>query len=233
MDNDDLAQEKRIKTAVRITGMTCAACSNAVERALRKVQGVDFAAVNLSTETAFIIHSQETNRSDLEKAVEKVGYGVTDEMPEAIERRRYLDSRRNLVEALAVTIPLAVLMIMHMAGLHMTWFPMIELVAGGFVVFRSGRNNLRGAWIALTHLHTNMDTLISTGSIAAWLTTLLHVTGVPVVSFGSIGAMIVALHILGRFIESSLRDRAAKEIKNLLKLRALSLIHISEPTRPY
>jgi len=220
MKSDDLAQEKRIKTAVRITGMTCAACSNAVERALRKVEGVDFAAVNLSTETAFIIHSPETNRLDLEKAVEKVGYGVTDEMPEALERKRYLDSRRNLVEALAVTVPLAVLMIMHMAGYHMAWFPMMELVAGGFVVFRSGRNNIRGAWIALTHLHTNMDTLISIGSIAAWLTSLLHVTGVPVASFGSIGAMIVALHILGRFIESSLRDRAAKEIKNLLKLRA-------------
>lgn len=41
------------KTALRITGMTCAACSGAVERSLRKVEGVDFAAVNLATETAW------------------------------------------------------------------------------------------------------------------------------------------------------------------------------------
>jgi Cu+-exporting ATPase len=65
-----------------------------------------------------------------------------------------------------------------------------------------------------------MDTLISLGSVSAWLTTLLHLLGVPLVSFGSIGAMIVALHLSGRFIESSLRDKAAKEIRNLLKLRA-------------
>ncbi|MDT8283910.1 MAG: heavy metal translocating P-type ATPase [Thermovirgaceae bacterium] len=219
MQNENDKKETT-KTTVRITGMTCAACSNAVERAIRKVEGVDFAAVNLATETAFVVHSSGVTFDDLGKAVESVGYGVSREIPEELDRKRYLDSRKNLLLALAVTTPLAVLMVFHMLGIHMPWFPLLELVAAGYVIFYVGRGSIKGAWIAVTHLHTNMDTLISIGSVAAWITTLLNVSGIPIASFGSIGAMIVALHVSGRFIESSLRDKAAKEIKNLLKLRA-------------
>ncbi len=220
MSIKEVEQKSTTKTTVRITGMTCAACSNAVERAIRNVEGVDFAAVNLATETAFVVHGGHVTPEDLRRAVESVGYGVSYEIPEEADRKRYLDSKTNLILALAVTTPLAILMILHMAGVHLPWFPGLEFVAGGFVVFYVGRGSIKGAWIAVTHLHTNMDTLISIGSVSAWITTLLHLLGVPIVSFGSIGAMIVALHVTGRFIESSLRDKAAKEIKNLLKLRA-------------
>lgn len=208
------------KTTFRITGMTCAACSGAVERALRKIDGVEFAAVNLATETAFVAHGGGVTPEDIKRAVEGVGYGVSYDIPEEADRKKYLDSKKNLLLALVVTIPLAFLMILHMAGVHLPWFPFLELFAGGFVVFYVGRGSIRGAWIAVTHLHSNMDTLISIGSVSAWITTLLHLMGIPIVSFGSIGAMIVALHVSGRFIESSLRDKAAREIKNLLKLRA-------------
>lgn len=220
MNLKEADQKSEAKTTVRITGMTCAACSSAVERAIRSVEGVDFAAVNLATETVFVLHGSSVTGEDIRLAVESVGYGVSYDIPEEADRKRYLDSRKNLILGLAVTIPLAVLMILHMAGVHIPWFPQLELAAGGFVIFYVGRGSIRGAWIAVTHFHTNMDTLISIGSIAAWSTTLLHLAGVPIVSFGSIGAMIVALHVSGRFIESSLRDKAAKEIKNLLKLRA-------------
>ena len=216
--NDKNGKEK---TTLRITGMTCATCSGAVERSLRKVEGVDFAAVNLATETALVVHDEKVAREDLQKAVERVGYGTSDEPPEEIDRIRYLSSRRNLFQALVVTVPLMVLMLFHMAGFHLPWFPALELVAAGFVVFYVGRGSIKGAWIAVTHFHTNMDTLISLGAASAWATTLLYILGIPIASFGSIGAMIVALHISGRFIESSLRDKAAKEIKNLLKLRAV------------
>ena len=215
-----MTENNKEKTALRITGMTCAACSGAVERSLRKVDGVDFAAVNLATETALVVHGREVSLEELRKAVERVGYGISDELPEEGDRIRYLRSRRDLLQALAVTVPLMVLMLLHMTGYHIPWFPLVELAAAGFVVFYVGRGSIRGAWIAVTHFHTNMDTLISVGAASAWITTLLHVMGVPIASFGSIGAMIVALHISGRFIESSLRDKAAKEIKNLLKLRA-------------
>lgn len=208
------------KRSLRITGMTCATCAKNVERALSKIEGVKFAAVNLATDTAFVVLEKDVPHERLVEAVEKVGYGVTTESEEDLEQRRYAEARRNLWVALVITVPLSALMIAHMAGYHMPWFVLLEVSAGGVVIFYAGRKTIKGAWIALTHWHTNMDTLIFFGSAASWATAVLNAVGVPVASFGAIGAMIVTLHVTGRYVESRLRDRAAKEVRSLLKLQA-------------
>ncbi len=207
------------KRSLRITGMTCATCARNVERALQKTEGVRFAAVNLATDTAFLVLDEDVPQTRLKEAVEKAGYGVTTESVDDFEKRRYIEARQNLLVALSVTVPLSVLMILHMVGAHMPWFVLLEVIAGGIVVFYAGRKTIKGAWIALVHWHTNMDTLIFFGSVASWVTAVLNFLGLPVASFGSIGAMIVTLHITGRYVESRLRDRAAKEVKSLLKIQ--------------
>ncbi len=58
------------------------------------------------------------------------------------------------------------------------------------------------------------------GSTAAWATSGLAYAGLPVASFGAVGAMIMALHLTGRYIESHLRDKASKEIRSLLSIQA-------------
>ncbi|MDD3031070.1 MAG: heavy metal translocating P-type ATPase, partial [Atribacterota bacterium] len=58
------------------------------------------------------------------------------------------------------------------------------------------------------------------GSITSWITALFNYLNLPIMSFGKIGAMIVAIHLTGRFIESHLRDKAAKEIKSLIALQS-------------
>ncbi|MDN5335397.1 MAG: P-type Cu+ transporter [Synergistales bacterium] len=208
------------KRSLRITGMTCATCARNVERALQKTEGVRFAAVNLATDTAFLVLDEDVPQTRLKEAVEKAGYGVTTESADDLEKRRYIEARQNLLVALSITVPLSVLMILHMVGAHMPWFVLLEVIAGGIVVFYAGRKTIKGAWIALVHWHTNMDTLIFFGSVASWVTAVLNFLGLPVASFGSIGAMIVTLHITGRYVESRLRDRAAKEVKSLLKIQA-------------
>lgn len=215
--SEKIIEEKR---SLRITGMTCATCAKNVERALSKTEGVRFAAVNLATDTAFVVLKEYVPHERLVEAVENAGYGVTTESVEDLEQKRYAESRKNLWIALAITVPLSVLMIAHMVGFHMPWFVFLEVAAGGLVVFYAGRKTIKGAWIALTHWHTNMDTLIFFGGVASWTTAVLNASGVPVASFGSIGAMIVTLHLTGRYVESRLRDKAAKEVKSLLKIQA-------------
>jgi len=215
--SEKIIEEKR---SLRITGMTCATCAKNVERALSKTEGVRFAAVNLATDTAFVVLEEYVPHERLVEAVENAGYGVTTESVEDLEQKRYAESRKNLWIALAITVPLSVLMIAHMVGFHMPWFVFLEVAAGGLVVFYAGRKTIKGAWIALTHWHTNMDTLIFFGGVASWTTAVLNASGVPVASFGAIGAMIVTLHLTGRYVESRLRDKAAKEVKSLLKIQA-------------
>lgn len=223
--------EKRpegLKRSFRVTGMTCATCSRTVEKALRKTEGVNFAAVNLATETAFVVLERDLPQDRLEKAVRDVGYDVAYGTVEDADRKRYEQSRKNLLLAWAVTGPLAILMLAHMAGSHIPGYAWMEILGGILVIFVAGRASLKGAWIALTHAHANMDVLVVLGSLAAWGTALLHQAGLPIVSFGALGSMIMALHVTGRAIESSLRDKAAKEIKGLLKLQAREALVLDE-----
>ncbi|HPI98502.1 MAG TPA: heavy metal translocating P-type ATPase, partial [Synergistales bacterium] len=88
------------------------------------------------------------------------------------------------------------------------------------VLFVAGKDSVKGAWIALSHFHANMDVLVSLGSLAALVTALLALGDLEISSFGAIGSMIMAIHLTGRFIESYLRDRASKEIRSLLKIQA-------------
>jgi len=211
---------KEVKKTFTVTGMTCATCAKTVEKALKKIDGVKFAAVNLATSTGFIVAEREISFEELKRIVEEVGYGVTTESPEDVERKRYKESKRNFILAWIVTAPLALLMLYHMFVSKIPYFSWIEVFAGAFVTFYVGRSTIKGAWIALTHKHINMDTLIFFGAVTSWITAVLESVGLSVMSFGAIGAMIVAFHITGRFIESRLRDRASKEIKALLKLQS-------------
>ena len=208
------------KHTYRVTGMTCATCSRMAQRALARVPGVQYASVNLATETAFVLTDPSVGEETLREAVMGAGYDLLSQVPEDLEARRYAQAVRNLVFVLALTIPLSLAMLAHMGGRHVPFYPFLELVLGGLVVFWGGRATLRGAWIALTHRHANMDTLVTLGALSSWSTALLRLAGVAIPSFGAIGAMILALHVLGRFIESHLRDRATREVKALMRLQA-------------
>jgi Cu+-exporting ATPase len=219
------------KRTFNITGMTCANCARNVERALNKVDGVSFAAVNLATQTAFVNLKKDIEQKDLERAVSRVGYGISYERVEDLDRKRYEAAKREVILAWIITLPLMVLMVLHMSGREIPGFAWMEIFGAGVVITVAGWRTFKSAWIAGLHAHTNMDTLVSAGSTASWVTTLLHILGLPIASFGTIGAMIVGLHVTGRFIESRLRDKASKAIKSLLHIQAREARVVStEPT---
>ncbi|MDO5562489.1 MAG: cation-translocating P-type ATPase [Synergistaceae bacterium] len=204
----------------KVAGMTCATCSRIVERGFSKVPGVSFASVNLSTETAFVIADDSVDYAALEAAVKKCGYTALKDAPDDYDERKYREARADLIFVMAIGIPMSFLMFLHMFfGIHFAWYGALELAAGAAAIFYGGRRTMRGAWIALTHAHTNMDTLIAISATAAWLTSLMRMMGADIPSFGTVGIMILMLHITGRYIESHLRDRAAKHVKTLLTLQ--------------
>ena len=112
-----------------IGGMTCAACSASVERAVRRVQGVDAASVNLSTER-LTVRSETDLSPAVFAAVEKTGFTISN--VESIKKQSLLESERrrkdmkqrkqNLIIALAFTIPLFYISMGHMVGLPIPKF---------------------------------------------------------------------------------------------------------------
>lgn len=216
------------KKTLRITGMTCVNCAKIVEKSLSKVDGVRFAAVNLATNTAFVVLDRPVDEKLLIKAVEDVGYGVAKEPVEELEAKRLKRLRVSLILAVIITLPLMILMFVHMKNEKMHYFVWLEPFLAGIVIFFSGRDVIKGALIALLHKHFNMDTLIFFGSSTAWLSSVLSILGVPVHSFGTIGSMIITLHLVGRYIESNLRDKASKHVRALLALQTKEATVLTE-----
>jgi len=211
--------EEQFKRTFHVTGMTCATCARIVEQALKKIDGVKFASVNLATSTGFILAEREIDFETIKKTVEAVGYGVETELGEDVESRRYAQAKKNLILVWLFTGPLMLFMLLHMF-FHIPWLGWLEFVLLSFVIFFVGRKIMKGAWIAITHKHANMDVLTFLGALSAWMTGLLSMLHLPVASFAAVGAMIVAFNITGRFIESRLRDKASKQLKSLMQLQA-------------
>ena len=216
------------KVSLYVAGMTCATCAKMVERELSKVDGVSFAAVNLATDSAFVVLERPVPREVLERAVREAGYDIGSPPGEGREEERYRAARRGVIFSWVVVVPLMILMVLHMYGgawAHagamervMQAMPFIEAVCGAFVLFGIGRRIFRSAWIALSHRHANMDVLVALGALSAWGTVFVSWADPAFPSFGAISTMIVALHLTGRYIESRLRDRASKQVRALLSL---------------
>ncbi|MFW6181024.1 MAG: heavy metal translocating P-type ATPase, partial [Spirochaetota bacterium] len=226
------------KKSLRIEGMHCAGCVAAVERSLRRVEGVREAAVNLATETASVRY--DTGKVDIDlmrRAVEEAGYGVgeerspDDEMESELERdeRKIRAARRKMWAAWVLTVPIVLWMTPEMLFsvmfLGRAGFNLGMLALGAAVVFWPGIETLRSGWKSAFHGAPNMDVLISMGTLASLATgavAVLHTFGVapPFANFAGIAGMIMAFHLTGRFIEKKARGRASQAIKKLLTLEA-------------
>ena len=226
-------QEFQEKHTFRVAGMTCAACARRVEMSLKKLEAVKFAAVNLATESAFVVLQEGLPREALYQAVSRAGYEVTEDTPEDMEQKRYRRQLRSVFLAWIITGPLMVLMLFHMGGYHVPFYGGMEIFGGAVVLFWAGYPSFKGAWIALSHYHANMDVLVVFGALAAWSTALLELFGIPVASFGAVGAMIMGLHLTGRFIESWLRDRATREVRQLMDLQVTEVRLLDEQGNPF
>jgi Cu+-exporting ATPase len=204
-----------------VTGMTCASCVRIVEKQLAKAPGIRFVSVNLATEKAFVVGDEGLDFETLASQVKNAGYAAQRQAPRADQlEKKFAEARRRFILALALTFPLALGMILHMTGLWMVpGFVWMELIGAALVLFGPGFGTLRGAGIALAHGHTNMDTLVSLGALTSWLTVPLHLAIPEIFSFGTVGAMILAFHLTGRYIEARLKWKAGREIRALLSLQ--------------
>jgi len=135
MEKQDKGMEK---LNLYVIGMTCATCARTVEKAISKLPGVKLATVNLATNSAFIILEKPLEFEEIKKAVERVGYGISTEQPEEEERRRHKRVKRNFLLSISFTLPLVILMVLHMLKFHIPYFPWIEIAIGAVVLFVAG-----------------------------------------------------------------------------------------------
>ncbi|HET7202932.1 MAG TPA: heavy metal translocating P-type ATPase [Steroidobacteraceae bacterium] len=213
-----------------IGGMTCASCSTRVERALGRVPGVTGATVNLATEQATVGVRPGTGAGALVAAVEKAGYTavlVPDETgtPQAtVTPGRLSKEARHVAFAAALSLPLVVPMIAMAFGSNWYLPPWLQFVLATPVQFWLGGRFYVGAWKALHARTGNMDLLVAIGTSAAYGLSVHHLlTGHAGHAMGHLyfeaSAVVIALVLLGRWLEARAKRETTEAIRALQALR--------------
>ncbi len=227
----------RRRLVIPIEGMTCASCVHTVEKAVAGVPGVESVSVNLSTEQATVSLSSEVSLSAIEDAVQVAGYRVgkmdasdsTKEDAIARDLRRAKEAKRRMVLAWILVVPILVWMVPEMA-LGIMWpnalvFHVGMIVLAAPVLLIAGWPTVRAGAKALFHRSPTMDTLITLGTSASLATGFVAIVGelgvLPrLLNYAGVSAMIMAIHLTGRYIETLSRGRTSQAIKQLLTLGA-------------
>jgi P-type Cu+ transporter len=232
------------ETELSVTGMTCAACSARVERALSKVEGVLAASVNLATERATLRYLPDVAPvSRLTEAIRDAGYDVLEQAERQsrsdAERERRETERRELWTAVLVaatlTVPIFALdmgaMLIPPVGdwLHalvpmQTMAYLLFVLATG-VLFGPGLRFFQKGWPALRRGAPDMNSLVMIGTSAAYgysvvatFTPWLLPAGTVHVYYEA-AAVIVTLILLGRYFEAAAKGRTGEAIRALMRLQ--------------
>jgi len=229
---------------IPISGMTCAACQARVQRALTKAPGVQAASVNLMTNTAAVSYDASVSSPQaLVETIRATGYGA--ELPSAsrtaFEEQEAQDNARAeefvalrtkavvtfVIGAAAMIGP----MLLPMPAMTMSmsapaaWWAM--LVATAFVMLWAGRDFYVRAWQALRHGSSDMNTLISVGTGAAFLfsltATLSPATFIrhgvePQVYYEAV-ILIIAFILAGRALEARAKRQTSVALRRLIELQ--------------
>lgn len=236
-------QSDRIELAIE--GMTCASCVARVEKALLKVEGVSEAQVNLATETAWV-KASHAQIPALIAAVEKAGYQATiksgrdmsTDSHDAFQEKKANETaqlKRDLWLAVILTAPVFILemgshlipafhhFIAYTLGTQNSWY--LQFVLTTLVLMIPGRRFYQHGIPALLRLAPDMNSLVAVGTIAAYgfsciatfFPQLLPQSTVHV--YFEAAAVIVALILLGRYLEAKAKGKTSEAIQYLVGLQ--------------
>jgi len=223
----------------KITGMTCAACSAAVERVSKRAPGVESCNVNLATER-LRVRAEELDIADLQARIHKAGFTaepITDREQQAkldaLQQIKLARTQRiKLIVALVFALLLMYVGMGSMMGLPFPismheqpiLFTLIQIVLLLPILAVGHQFYVRGFRNAVL-LHPNMDTLIALGTSAAILYSMVSFVRILRGDVGAVHEMywesagtIVALVMLGKYFEAKSKRKTTEAIRSLMQL---------------
>ena len=211
-----------------IEGMTCASCVGRVERALLKVPGVRSAAVNLASERARVELLGTLESNALIQAVEGAGYHaqvIEQAQPRGADNaeRRLRRERLAVLIALLLAAPLVIPMFGDLFGLHWMLPAWMQFLLATPVQFILGARFYVAGWKALRAGAGNMDLLVALGTSAGYGLSLYQWWATPAGQMPHLyfeaSAVVIALVLLGKYLESRAKRQTSAAIRALEALR--------------
>lgn len=221
-----------------ITGMTCAACANRIEKGLNRLPGVASATVNFAMETARVEYAgNEVTVEAMQRKVEQLGYAAAErvERTDAADHPERRGQIRKLILSALLSLPLIWSMVGHFSFTSWLYVPELfmnpwfQLILATPVQFYIGRSFYVSAYKALRNGGANMDVLIALGTSAAYFYSL-YATGKWAADGSSVhhgpelyfetSSILITLVLLGKLFETLAKGRTSEAIKSLMGLRA-------------
>lgn len=228
-----------------ITGMTCAACSSAVERVTRKMSGVEESNVNLTTGIMQITYDEkQLTPVDIITKVDRAGFGaelfVEKNKKERAEEQEHLEeetkkTKRRLISNIILSLPLLYICLGHMLPIpmplpkfmdmhhHPMTFALIQLVLTVFVLI-NGRKFYIVGFKSLAKGNPNMDSLVALGTGSAFIYSLIMTILIPENPshvhnlYYESAAMVVTLVMVGKYMEGRSKNKTSEAIRKLMEL---------------
>lgn len=244
-------ENQKKEVMIPISGMTCASCALAVERALKKMNGINEVSVNFASEKAKVIYDPSLTRmSQLKNTITKAGYqplDVEDTDVDDEKNRREKEMKTlwtKFIVSISFAIPLLYISMGHMlkapipSFLHPDRYPLsfgitqlmlvIPIMLAGYKFYTIGYSKL-------FRLDPNMDSLVAVGTSAAFIYSLYavvqiingHNEFVNSLYFETTG-VIIALILLGKYLESVSKGKTSEAIKKLMNLAPKTAIVIQD-----
>ena len=232
----DLAKATLVPQTFAVTGMTCSACVNSVERSLNALPGVS-ASVNFASETVHIVAPAEVKAEVIIKAIKSAGYGASlldDQRDPALHRK---GAARALFFAAIFAIPtIAISMVMSWHDSIGTW--LYELFTEQNWPLPPHAHHSFTSWLALllttplilivafpihraairNFFHPTMDSLISLGSLSAYSWSIYATYSGEGDVYTEVAAGVLLFVILGRYLEARAKRSASSALSTLLAL---------------
>ncbi|MEK7015449.1 heavy metal translocating P-type ATPase [Bacillus sp. FSL R9-9410] len=236
------------KAEFTVSGMTCAACANKVEKRLNKLDGVNKATVNFALESATVdFNPNEISVNEMKSTITKLGYKLevksdeqdssTDHRLKEIERQK-----KKFIFSFILSFPLLWAMVSHFSFTSFIYLPdmlmnpWVQLALATPVQFIIGGQFYIGAYKALRNKSANMDVLVALGTSAAYFYSVY----LSIQSIGSsehmtdlyfeTSAVLITLIILGKLFEAKAKGRSSEAIKKLMGLQAKTATVVRDGT---
>jgi len=223
---------------LQISGMTCASCAGRVERALNKLPDVKTVSVNLANERAHIETLGPIDTSVLIAAVDNAGYTASevDDNPQSSESQQQTQHSRlnkerwSLLLAILLALPLVLPMLIEPFGIHWMLPAWVQFALATPVQFIFGARFYVAAWKAVRAGAGNMDLLVALGTSAGYGLSLYEwATAAPGTMphlYFEASAVVIALVLLGKYLESRAKRQTASAIRALEALRPERAIQV-------
>lgn len=225
------------QVTLKIGGMTCAMCVQAIEDVLNRIDGVSQVMVNLASEKAYVTYNPlMTSVSQMRDAIEGLGYeylgmeGEMDEDSEEMARQADLNDKRNrFLVAFGFSIPLMLIMFLKISlPIPMTYFMLlVSLLPFLYVSYPI----FTAAYHSLGNRTLNMDVMYSLGIGVAYLSSLLGTFNIILTTefmFYETALMLAGFLMLGRWLEARAKGRTSTAIKALVGLQAKKALVIRD-----